>query len=304
MARILANDAISEKSLATLRDMGMEVTQEHYPIDQLKEQIKEFDALIVRSATKVRRELIDEAVKTGRLKLIVRAGVGLDNIDADYAQEKGIAVQNTPDSSKVSVAELAIGHMFALARSLHHSNLTMRQGKWLKKEYKGVELEGKTLGLIGFGRIAQVTATKAAALGMKVVYYDKLGEIEGFQQFPAVTKDQLLAEADFISLHIPYDKKEGPVLAEREFAMMKDGVFIVNCARGGVVCEDSLLKALDSGKVTAAALDVFEEEPVTNQAVYSHEKLSLSPHIGASTNEAQERIGEEIVKIIEEFFGR
>lgn len=302
MAKILVSDKIDQKSLDAISAVGIELTVEHYPLDILKEKIKEYDGIIVRSATKVRKELIDAALETGKLKLIVRAGVGLDNVDVEYAMENGITVRNTPDSSKVSVAELAIGHMFTLARSLHHSNMTMRAGKWLKNDYMGIELEGKTLGLIGFGRIAQTTAEKAAALGMKVIYTNRSGKVEGNDRFQYVTKEELIQTSDFISLHIPFDKEVGPTIGKKEFEMMKDGVYLVNCARGGVVCEKSLLEALDSGKVAAAALDVFEDEPVKNEAIYQHEKISLSPHIGASTEEAQERIGEEIVKIVTEFF--
>ncbi len=304
MCKILVNDAIDKKSLEAIAQSGIELTVHHYEVAELKEKIKEHDAIIIRSATKVKKDIIDAAMETGRLKLIVRAGVGLDNVDVDYAEEKGITVRNTPDSSKVSVAELTIGHMLTISRSLHHSNMTMREGKWLKKEYQGIEIEGKTLGLIGFGRIAQTTAQKAAALGMKVIYNKRSGAVSGQDDFQYVNKEELLKRSDFISLHIPYDKEAGPVLGKKEFEMMKDGVFLVNCARGGVVCEKSLLEALDSGKVAAAALDVFEDEPVKNEAIYRHEKISLSPHIGASTEEAQERIGEEIVKIVKSFYGK
>lgn len=302
MTRILVSDKIDKTSIEEIAALGIELTVEHYPIEILREKIKEYDGIIVRSATKVRKELIDAAMETGRLKLIVRAGVGLDNVDGAYAEAKGITVRNTPDSSKVSVAELAIGHMITIARHLHHANRTMVEGKWLKNDYQGVELEGKTLGLIGFGRIAQATAQKAAALGMKVVYTKRSGKVEGFDQFQYLPKEELLRTADFISLHIPYDKEAGPVIGKAEFEMMKDGVYLINTARGGVVCEEALLEALDSGKVAAAALDVFEEEPVKNERIYQHEKISLSPHIGASTGEAQEKIGKEIVKIVKEFF--
>ncbi|ABR49726.1 D-isomer specific 2-hydroxyacid dehydrogenase, NAD-binding [Alkaliphilus metalliredigens QYMF] len=302
MPRILVNDKIDQKSLDAISAMGIELTVENYPADELKKQIKEYDGIIVRSATKVTQEIIDEALETGKLRLIIRAGVGLDNIDGAYAMKNGITVRNTPDASKVSVAELTIAHMLMIARKLQQSNVTMRQGKWLKKEYRGVEIEGKTLGLIGFGRIAKIIAQRAAALGMKVVYNTRSGKVQGFDEFKYLSKEDLIQSADFISLHVPHSQEAGAVIAKKEFDMMKDGVYVLNCARGGVICEASLLEALDSGKVAAAALDVFEEEPVKNEAIYLHEKISLSPHIGASTAEAQEGVGKEIVQIIKEFF--
>jgi D-3-phosphoglycerate dehydrogenase len=178
----------------------------------------------------------------------------------------------------------------------------MREGKWNKKQYSGVELSGKTLGLVGFGRIAREVAKRAYALGMKVVYTNTSGEKEGFNDYKYMKLDDLLATADFISIHIPCSKDEQPVIGEAQFAKMKDGVYIVNTARGGVVSEEALIKALDSGKVAAAALDVFEQEPTKNESIYTHEKISLTPHIGASTKEAQERIGEEILQIIQNHF--
>jgi D-3-phosphoglycerate dehydrogenase len=204
-------------------------------------------------------------------------------------------------ASSASVAELTIGHMFAMARFIHISNATMRQGKWNKKQYEGIELAGKTLGLIGFGRIAKEVAKRAEALGMKIIYTDILGKAEGYDHYKFVTFDELLGAADFISLHIPASK-DGAVISGPQFDKMKNNAYIVNCARGGVIDEEALLNALDSGKIAGAALDVFAEEPTKNEKLYTHEKISLTPHIGASTVEAQERIGEEIVDIITKFF--
>lgn len=298
MAKILVADGMDKAGIATLKEMGHTVVEEHYELDQLKEKIVDFDCIVVRSATKVREPLIDIAAESG-LKLIIRGGVGVDNIDVKYAEGKGIAVRNTPKASSASVAELAIGHMFSLARHLYISNVTMRNGEWNKKQYKGIELAGKTLGLIGSGRIGLETAKRADALGMKVVYINrKMHEVEG--PWSLVTKEELFAQSDFISLHIPFIKEAGATIGQAEFDMMKDGVYLVNCARGGVVDEAALLKALDSGKVAAAAVDVFEAEPTKNEALYTHPKVSLTPHIGASTSEAQKRIGEEIVDIIKE----
>jgi D-3-phosphoglycerate dehydrogenase len=301
MVRILVTDGMEQAAIQDLKNSGFEVVEQFYEVEELKQQIKEFDVIVVRSATKVREPIIDAALETGRLKLIIRGGVGVDNIDVEYAKSKGITVANTPNASSASVAELAIGHMFCIARYMHIANHTMRQGKWEKKHYEGIELAGKTLGLIGYGRIAKETAKRAMALGMKVVYTNRSGD-KNDPDFKYVPMDELLAMSDFISLHIPGSKDKQAVIGEAEFAKMKDGVYIVNCARGGVVCENALLKALDSGKVAAAALDVFAEEPTKNEAIYTHPKISLTPHIGASTMEAQERIGEEIVSIIKNHF--
>jgi len=193
--------------------------------------------------------------------------------------------------------------MFAISRFIGISNVTMRNGEWNKKAYKGVELAGKTLGLIGFGRIAREVAKRAHALGMDVIYTDHLGRLEGFDEFKFVELDELLKESDYISLHIPFIKEMGATLASDQFAMMKNGVRIVNAARGGVVCEKSLLEALNSGKVAAAALDVFEKEPTMNTELVNHPNVSVTPHIGASTAEAQKRIGVETYRTVLSFFG-
>ena len=302
MAKILVSDGIEKSAAEALEKMGHVIIEKFYTPDELKERIKVFDAIVIRSATKVTKEVIDGALETKRLKLIIRGGVGVDNIDVPYALENGIAVSNTPNASSLAVAELAIGHMFALARYIYISNVSMRDGKWEKKKYEGIELSGKTLGLIGFGRIAQETAKLAKAIGMKVIYYTRSGRKEGFDEFDYVTMKELLSKSDFISLHIPYDKELGTFIGPEEFGMMKNGVFIVNCARGGVLDEEALLSALDSGKVAAAALDVYEQEPTKNERLYTHSNVCLTPHIGASTMEAQERIGKEIVEIINNRF--
>jgi D-3-phosphoglycerate dehydrogenase len=302
MVRVLANDGMDKAAAKMLEDAGYEVILDHYPLDELKEKIKEVDVLIVRSATKVREELLNIAKDAGRLKLVIRAGVGVDNIDVAHAKEIGIEVRNTPLSSSDSVAELTIAHMFALARHIHISNVTMRNGEWNKKQYKGIELAGKTLGLIGFGRIARSVAKKANALGMDIIYTDLMGKMDGYDEFEFMSKEELIQKADFISLHIPFIKEQGAAIAEKEFDMMKDGVYLINCARGGVVCEESLLKALESGKVAAAGIDVFEEEPTKREALYTHPRVSITPHIGASTAEAQKRIGVETYETIINFF--
>lgn len=297
MLRILANDGMDQSAAKHLEELGHEVVLHSYSIEELKTELKDFDCIIVRSATKIREELID-AVAGSRLKLIVRAGVGVDNIDVKYAEDKGIKVRNTPNSSSASVAELAIGHMFALARFIGISNYTMRNGEWNKKAYKGTEIGGKTLGLIGFGRIAREVAKRALALGMDVIYTDIMGAGLGMEGCRFVSEDELIQSSDYISLHIPFIKEMGPTLHKKKFEMMKDGVYIINCARGGVVCEDGLLEALNSGKVAGAGIDVFEEEPTKNEALINHPHVSVTPHIGASTAEAQKRIGVETYTVI------
>jgi len=295
---VLANDGMDAKAVELLKDEGYEVLLDHYDGEDLLQKLKEIDCIVIRSATKLRKKEIDSALETGRLKLIIRAGVGIDNIDYKYARQNGIKVHNTPNSSSDAVAELAIGHMFAIARHIYHSNVTMREGKWLKKQYVGIELAGKTLGLVGFGRIAQSVAKKASALGMNVLYHDLIGERETDISATYVEKDELLRKSDFISLHIPYIKAQGPYLGDEEFKKMKKGMYLIHTARGGVVDENALLNALEDGTVAFAALDVFEEEPVKNELIYTHPKISLTPHIGASTKEAQARIGLETIQVI------
>jgi len=300
MIRVLTNDGLQEDAINSLKDAGVEVVNIVIEKDKLGEALKEFDALVVRSATKVTEEILTSA-QGGKLKLVVRAGVGVDNIDLIAAHDKGVTVKNTPNASSDSVAELALAHMFSIARFVSISNVTMRNGKWNKKHYEGVELGGKTLGIIGMGRIGQSLAVKATALGMKVVYTDLFGKQEALP-YEFLSMEALLGTADFLSLHVPYDKTKGSLIGKDEFALMKDGVYLVNCARGKVVDEEALLEALDSGKVTAAGVDVFEEEPTLNEKLVNHPNVSVTPHIGAATKEAQDRIGQEVASTIKEFF--
>lgn len=292
--KILVSDGIHPLGEAILRNAGHEVFFDKYTPEELVANIAKYDAIMVRSATKVPKEVID----AGHLKCIARGGVGVDNIDVPYAKEKGIPVLNTPGASSISVAELTIAHMFAVCRFLHLSNTEMRAGKWPKKEYaKGVELTGKTLGLLGLGAIGRETAKRAIGLGMTVIAFDPFVSSTDMD-VKLVTKDELLAQSDFISLHMPFIKAEGPTLTEVEFEKMKKGVIIVNCARGGVVKESALLDALNSGKVARAAIDVFENEPAgeAQQALIHHPNVSVTPHIGASTDEAQIRVSTEIAQ--------
>ena len=298
--RILVTDGMEKAAVAQLKANGHEVVEQYFEPDALGEALQAFDCVVVRSKTKVRANHIDEAVK-GKLKLVIRGGVGVDNIDVAYAEGKGVKVRNTPAASSESVAELALGHMFALARFIGIANVTIRNGEWNKKQYEGTEINGKTLGLIGFGRISQALARRAEALGMKVVYNDFLGENKNFPQYTFMSQAELLKIADFVSLHIPMPADKKPVIGEAELATMKPTAFIINTARGGLVEEAALVKALDEGKLAGAALDVFAEEPTKNEALYKHPKVSVTPHIGGSTEEAQGRIGAEIVSIIESF---
>ncbi len=292
--KILVNDGISAEGAELLRQAGHEVVDTKVPQEELPARIGGYDAIVVRSATKVRRDVIDAGLP--RLKAIVRGGVGVDNIDVKYAEEKGIKVMNTPAASSDSVAELALAHMFALSRFLVAANLSLREGKWEKKRFKGVELAGKTLGILGLGRIGKSLAKKAQALGMKVVAHDPYVTSTDVG-VDLLTKDEVLARADYLSLHIPA-LPEGPAVGAAEIAKMKDGAFLINCARGGVVDEGALIDALDAGKLAGAGVDVFVGEPNPDPKLATHPKVSVTPHIGASTTEAQSRIGVEVANLL------
>lgn len=302
MVHILATDGMDKSAIEELNILGHKVTEQFYNPDELGDALKDYDVVVVRSATKIREAIIDKAVAHNRLKMIIRAGVGLDNIDVKYALEKGLDVRNTPNSSSASVAELALAHMFSLSRFVAISNVTMRNGEWNKKAYTGIELSGKTLGLVGFGRISSELAKKAHALGMKVVYTNRSGIKDGYPEYQYMTMEDLLKTSDFISIHTPATADGKPLISKSEIEQMKDGVYLINCARGGIIDEDDLLTALNSGKVSGAGIDVFSEEPTKNTELVNHKNVSVTPHIGGSTNEAQERIGGEIVDIIKSTF--
>jgi D-3-phosphoglycerate dehydrogenase len=308
--KILANDGIDPIGKKLLEDAGIEVDTQNIPQEELASKLNAYDAITVRSATKVRKELIDACPN---IKLIGRGGVGMDNIDVEYARSKGIFVENTPAASSLSVAELVFSHFLNGVRFVHDSNRKMpvegnTQFNGLKKAYaKGTELRGKTIGIIGFGRIGRETAKVALGLGMDVIAYDLFdvpstltlelsGNITVDVPVKKVTFDDLLAQADFISLHVPFTEK--PILGKAEFDKMKSGVGIVNCSRGGTIDELELVEALNNGKVGFAGLDVFDNEPTPRLEILQHPKISLTPHIGAATNEAQERIGVELAKIM------
>lgn len=310
--KVLANDGISKSGILALEKGGFEVITTKVAQEQVANYINEnnVSVILVRSATKVRKDIIDACPG---IKIIGRGGVGMDNIDVEYAKSKGIHVINTPASSSESVAELVFGHLLTGVRFLHDSNRNMplegdTKFNELKKAYaNGVELRGKTLGIVGIGRIGQATAKMALGLGMKVIAADSFipqvdVKVEFFdgQAITTTIKTQSLesvfAESDFITLHVP--AQNGYIVTEKEFATMKDGVGIVNCARGGVINEVDLVKALDSGKVAFAGLDVFENEPTPATQLLMHPKISLTPHIGAATGEAQDRIGTELASQI------
>jgi D-3-phosphoglycerate dehydrogenase len=312
--KVLANDGISQSGIDALQAKGFEVITTNVAQEQLISYINEnkVTVLLVRSATTARKELVDSCPS---LKIVGRGGVGMDNIDVDYAREKGLKVINTPASSSASVAELVFAHLYGGVRFLHDSNRNMplegeSNFKGLKKAYaKGIELRGKTIGIIGFGRIGQEVAKIALGVGMRVIAADKFMETATVQvalfdgqtvdvDIKIQSQESLLAESDFVSLHVPAQKDY--VIGANEFNQMKDGAAIVNAARGGVIDEVALLKALDSGKLSFAGLDTFEEEPKPAMQVLMHSKVSLTPHIGAATGEAQDRIGEELAQQIAE----
>lgn len=301
MLRILATDGIDKSAVEQLTAMGHEVVQQYYEPEMLGEALKEFDVVVIRSKTKIKAPIID-ATLGGKLKMIIRAGVGVDNIDVKYAEGNGIMVRNTPNSSSASVAELAIAHMFAVSRFIADANVSMRNGQWNKNAYNGVELGGKTLGLVGFGRISKETAKRAEALGMNVCYTDILGKADGYDNYEFCTLEVLLQKSDYISLHIPFMKEHGASIRMEQLKLMKPTAYLINCARGGVVCEKDLVQALNEGIIAGAGFDVFEEEPTKNIELVNHPKVSVTPHIGAATKEAQKRIGQEIVEVIKTSF--
>jgi D-3-phosphoglycerate dehydrogenase len=294
--RILATDGLEKSAVKVLQDNGYEVVEQFYEADKLGAALADFDGLVVRSATKVREPIIDEALKAGRLKIIVRAGVGTDNIDVAYAKSKGLIVSNCPTASSRSVAENAIAHMFALATHIYIANVTMRDGKWEKKAYMNSELMGKTLGLIGFGHIGKCVADIATAIGMNVIYTNKRGPRPENEPYKYVALDELLAASDYVSLHMP--KADAPVIDEAAIAKMKSTAFVINTSRGMLIDSAALVKALDEGRLAGAGLDVYTEEPTKDAALYTNPKISLTPHLGGQTNEAQERIGLEVADIM------
>jgi D-3-phosphoglycerate dehydrogenase len=319
MIKILANDGIDANGKKILEQAGFTVITEKIPQDKLHEQLNAFDAVLVRSATKIRKDLIDACPN---LKLIGRGGVGMDNIDVAYAKNKGIAVINTPASSSVSVAELVFAHIFSGSRFLQITNRVMPEkgneefSNLKKTASNGIELQGKTMGVYGFGRIGQEVAKIAVGLGMKVLAFDPfIDSVDLSLDLPAlgqnsrikvtintVSEESVLLHSDFITFHVPFNEGDKAIIDSHKIAKMKKGVGLVNCSRGGVISEQDLLTGLNSGHVAFAGLDVFEKEPPVNMEILRHAHVSLSPHIGGSTLEAQNRIGIELAqKVIEHF---
>jgi len=296
--KVIITDGIAKAGVKMLQDAGIEVDERPgLPPADLVQAIPAYDAIIVRSATKVTADVINAGTN---LKVVGRAGVGLDNVDKKAADARGLKVVNTPAATSVTVAELALGHMLACARSIPQATQSLRDGKWEKKAFKGTELFGKTLGLIGSGRIGTELGKRAIAMGMSVLVYDpfiKESAVGKLVEFP-----DLLKSADYISLHVPKTDKTFHIINKGSIAQMKKGVVIVNCARGGVVDEEALYEALKSGQVGAAALDVFETEPPKDLKLFSLPNVIGTPHVGAQTKEGQERAGigiaEEVRKVL------
>ena len=305
--KVLICDSVAPVTIQALQDAGIEVdNRPDITAEELVRDAANYDGMVVRSRTKVPKEVIDAATN---LKIVVRGGVGLDNIDVAYARDKGVQVRNTPKASSNSVAELALGYMLALARRIPQATMSMTDGQWKKKEIKGTEIAGKTLGLIGFGNIGGLLGRKAAALGMEVIFYDVIAP-EDPGPAKQVSLEEVLRQSDYISLHVPLLPATKNMLNAEAFAHMKDGVYIINCARGGIVDEDALCDALLSGKVAGAALDVYLDEKVSpgNPKLFGlkdkngFNMVIGSPHVGASTAEGQARVGTEVAEILIDFY--
>ncbi len=298
MKKILVADALSPDALDKLKSIPeFDVTlKTGMDEDELVKTIPDFHAAVVRGATKVTAKAIDAA---SNLELVVRAGIGLDNIDLEAAKTKGIQVANTPAATSISVAEHTFGLMLAAVRNHGKANLSMKEHKWEKKLLSGTELYGKTLGVMGFGRIGQEVAKRALAFGMNVIAFDII-EVKTELDTKQVSWEELLTQADIITLHLPLTDKTRHMISDKEFALMKDGVILINASRGGTVDEKALKNALDSDKVRAAALDVFEKEPPDEFSLVDHPNVIATPHIGAAAKEGQKRAGLEVISILKE----
>lgn len=296
MKRVLVADPIEDSAVAQIKAAGLEVIIRNSETDgPIEEQIKGFDCVVVRSATKITKEVIEAADK---LKLVVRAGVGLDNVDQEAARAKGVSVQNTPEAPSVSVAEMVLSLMFSLARRITQADSSMKNERWEKKKLSGIELWQKTIGIVGFGRIGMELAKRALALEMNVLAYggrdiDKRCKELGVKK---ADLDTILEQSDYISLHTPLVPETKGLIGEKALGKMKRTAFIINTARGGVVDEKALVKALDEGTIAGAALDVFESEPPKDWHLVKHPKVIATPHLASSTEEGQVRVGELTVQ--------
>jgi D-3-phosphoglycerate dehydrogenase len=295
--KILICDKTEKEAIELMKAAGLQVdVRDDITPEELPRVLPSYEGMVVRSRTKVRQPLIDVCPN---LKVIVRGGVGLDTIDAEYAKSKGIAVMNTPMASSASVAELTIGYMFALARSVVQATQSMKAEKWEKKLLEGDEIGGKTLGLIGIGNIGKEVAKRAGALGMTIIAYDPyVKSVEGVKM---VTLDELLANSDYISLHLPKTKESANMIGKAQIDRMKNNVRIINCARGGIIDENALYEGLTNGKIAGAALDVYADEPPSNWKLIKLPNVIGSPHIGAATREAQGRVGAEVAQKLIDF---
>jgi D-3-phosphoglycerate dehydrogenase / 2-oxoglutarate reductase len=291
--KVLITDGLSDKGIAILSSAAHVDNMPDIPADELLKVAGEYDALVVRGRTKVTPAVFAAA---SNLKVVGRAGVGVDNIDLTSARSHGVTVVNAPKSTSLAVAELALGMLFALARMIPKADFTMKQGQWIKKQLEGIELNGKTLGIVGMGNIGSALAQRATGLGMKVIGYDNLISPDDIRLRGAesVSLDDLYAQADFISFHLPLTSESKSMVNGQAFARMKRGVRIVDAARGGIIDETALLGALESGQVAAAALDVYATEPPGLTALVAHPNVVATPHIGAQTEEAQDRAAEDI----------
>jgi len=304
MINILIKDKIDPFVIQELQRREFQITVSIDKPQEIFQEVQDHEIMIIRSATKVMKNVIDSALQNRNLKLIIRAGVGLDNVDVDYARSQGISVANTPEASSAAVAELVLAHMLTLARKIIPANLGLRERRWVKKQCEGIEISGKTLGIIGMGRIGQVLAQKASALGMEIAYTDVMGPMKVDSKYKFVSLDKLLDKSDFVSLHIPANGDGTYLIDKPEFKRMKKSAYLINAARGGLVNENALIEALNNEEIAGAGIDVFCEEPCEKIALLQNEKVSVTPHIGASTKEAQARIGQQILKIIEDYCDR
>jgi D-3-phosphoglycerate dehydrogenase len=297
MYKVLVSDAMSEEGLKVLKEQKefqVDVKLK-LPPEELKAIVKDYDALLVRSSTKVTKDIIDAATK---LKVIGRAGVGLDNVDAEAASKRGIIVMNTPGGNTISTAEQTMALIMALSRNTAQANASLREGRWDRNKYMGVELYGKTLGIVGLGRIGTEVAKRAMSFGMRIIAYDPYLTVEKAQELGVEIVDLkgIIKDSDYITVHTPITNETRNLFTEKEFAQMKPGVRLVNCARGGIINEADLIKALESGKVAGAALDVYETEPPKDFTMFKNEKLVATPHLGASTEEAQVNVAIEVCR--------
>ncbi len=304
--KILITDKMANEAITLLKDAGHDVTFDEMDHDTLLKNIDKYDALMVRSRTKATEEIVKKGSE-GSLKVIGRAGIGVDNIDIETAGKLGIPVVNAPTGATASVAELALGHMLALSRNISKADKTMKQGEWAKKQLKGTELGEKTLGLIGTGNIGTYTAKLAQCFGMKVIGYDPFISKEDMKKYDIEkieNLEDLIAESDYISMHIPHNSKTHHIIDKEMISKMKKSAYLINCARGGTLDEEALYNALRSNEIAGAALDVYESEPPEDSPLFEMDNVILTPHLGASTKEGQIKAGtvcaEQVMKVLKD----